>query len=192
MVQLPGQLVLVHDDSKAQPEYPGLRYFTRPADLAALAPVEQDTLGAAAFRGDPYQGIVCEVEEVAAYSMWLARRFAPVRLVVDETDRAMSDGGKSLLAPSLREAFAVGRNMGLSVLWATQFPQRAPDCALALSSSLGIMQLEPGPLNYLDRTLCFDREMLDTVAVLKVGEFVLRLPGRPWDRTIYVPDAAPM
>ncbi len=192
LVTVPGQLVLLHDDSKAEREYPpggaggpSVPYY--PSVAAALAvPLEQaQQQPIIGFRGDAYAGQVCEVEEVAALAMKLARARVPVRLVVDETDRAMSDAGSKLEAPSLREAFTVGRTMKLSVIWSTQTPQRAPEVARNQSSTIGIFRLEAPALNYLNERMCFNPQMLELVPDLQEGEFVLHRSGHPWDRTVY-------
>lgn len=186
LVEVPGQLTLIHDDSKAEPEYSEhAKYYPTPAALEAQPFDEVKDLTAVAFRGDPYAGVRCEVDDVAALALRFARARFPVRIVVDETDRAMSDAGRKLESPNLRECFTTGRSMGLSVIWSTQTPQRAPDVALNSSSSIAIFRLGPAALNYLDERLYFDREMLELVPDLAVGEFVLHRPGQRWDRTVY-------
>ena len=122
LVDHPGQLVLIHDDSKARPEYPHVRYFHTPAQLLGTPADEVDQLAAAAFRGDPYGGVVCEVEDVAALALQAARARIPCRLVVDEWERAMSDGGRKMEAPSLRTCLTTGRSMALSVAGGVESP----------------------------------------------------------------------
>lgn len=192
LIRQPGQLVFIHDDAKAETEYPPrgtgdaeIPYY--PSTQAVLElPVDQvHDQRIVGFRGDAYAGQRCEVEDVAALAMSLARARIPVRLVIDETDRAMSDAGRKLEAPSLRECFTVGRTMKLSVIWSTQTPQRAPEVALNQSSSIGLFRLEAPALNYLDGQLGFDREMLAVVRQLPEGDFVLFRSGHPWDRTVY-------
>lgn len=185
LVDHPGQLVLIHDDSKARPEYPHVRYFHTPAELLAAPADEVAELGAAAFRGDPYSGVVCEVEDVAALALQAARARMPCRLVVDEWERAMSDGGRKMEAPSLRTCLTTGRSMALSVAGGAQIPQRVGDVVINSASSCGLFRLGPGGLNYLDERLYFDRRMLDVVVNLQVGDFVLHRPGFPWDGCVY-------
>jgi hypothetical protein len=177
-------LALVHDDSKAQPEY-AIRYYGSRDEVLGAPAMEIENLTAVGFRGDVYKGQRCEVEEVAALTLELARARIPVRLVVDELNRAVTSGGKAIASPSLLEAMTAGRTMGLSVLWGTQIPQRVPAPAWDLSSSIGIFQLGEKAMRYLDESLLLDSEMLDVVPTLGVGEFVLHRPGEPWDRTVY-------
>ena len=186
LVDLPGQLTFIHDDSKADREYDrdGVRYFRTAAELEAL-PVDEANFTAAAFRGDPYAGVVCEVEEVADLTLRCARRRWPTRLVVDEWDRAMSDGGRKLEAPSLRTCLIFGRTMGLSVAGGAQIPQRVGDVIYNSASSVGLFRCGPAACNYIEERLQWDREMTEVIPTLAVGDFLLHRPGQPWDRTVY-------
>lgn len=185
LAQLPGALVLIHDDKRAQPEYPDVRYFRTTGELLAVPLAELEHLTAAGFRGDVYAGLTCEVDAVAALALELARAHVPCRLVVDELERATSSGGRELESDALRRCFTQGRAMNLSVLWGTQTPQRVPREALDQSSSVGIFRLGPRALNYLDERCFFDPAMLAAVERLERGEFVLWRNGHPWDRCVY-------
>jgi len=185
LVEYPGQLVVIHDDSKARPEYPSVRYFKTPDELRAMPADEVAELHAAAFRGDVYAGVVCEVDDVAALALQAARAHVPCRLVVDEWERAMSDGGRKMEAPNLRTCLTTGRSMALSVAGGAQIPQRVGDVVLNSASSVGLFRVGPAGLNYLDERLYFDRRMLAVVPGLQVGDFVLHRPGFPWDGVVY-------
>jgi hypothetical protein len=186
LVALPGQLTLIHDDSKAVAEFaPAVPYLRTPAHLDRCQPADVAGWRAVAFCGSAYEGLRCEVEDVAALALQLARKRMRVRLIVDELNRAVSDGGQALESDSLREAFTAGRSMGLSVGYGTQTPQRIPTVILDQSSSVGIFRLGPRALNYLDRVCMFDGDMLQVVPTLAVGDFVIHRPGYPWDRTVY-------
>jgi hypothetical protein len=184
LVAVPGHLVLIHDDSKAQPEYDA-RYFATIDEAAAVSPQEAQTLTAVGFRGDPFRSITIEVEQVAAWALEHARRGTPVKLVVAEISRAMSDSGKALESPALKYCLTQGRTMGLCVDWSAQTPQEVPFVAYTQSSSIACFQLEPPALNYLDSVHRWDPDMLATAQKLQRGEFVLRQPATPWDRTVY-------
>lgn len=182
LIMVPGQLVLIHDDAKARPEYPDHALY-----LAAVTDLEQvgdKNPPAIAFRGDPYAGITCPVEDVAALALRMARGRLPVRLVVDEMDQAVSDGGRKLEAPSLRACFVTGRTMGLSVVCNVQQPQRMPEVA-SQASSVGFFRLEPAALAYVAERFSVDPEIMSLVPHLPNGDFVLHRPGFPWDRRIY-------
>jgi hypothetical protein len=185
LVAQPGQLTLIHDDSKAQPEYPGVRCFASVAELLAQPADEARQLAAVAFRGDPYRGIVCEVEEVADLALRFARARIPVRLVVDETSRAVSDTGRTLLAPSLKACATVGRNMGLSISAGAQEVMYMPRALLAQASSISIFRVESADVNYLRERLSWDPELLAAATDLPEGDYLIRRPATPWDRTVY-------
>lgn len=185
LVKLPGALTLIHDDAKAQPEYSAIaRYVAGPDELLAT-PLEQlEQVSVVAFRGDVYAGQECTVDQVATLAVTLARAHLPVRLVVDELDRAVSDGGRKLEAPALREAFVFGRAMGLSVICNVQQPQRMPEIA-SQASSLGIFNLEAHAVRYISERFSVAPELLELVPTLAQGDFVIHRAGFPWDRTIY-------
>jgi hypothetical protein len=169
---------LIHDDAKLDAQYEGSkveRFEDAPEDATAIT-----------MRGDPFKGSVVEVETVAALALQIARGARlPVRLVVDELDRACTPGGKELESTSLRTAFTTGRALNVSILWLTQTPQRAPIAVIDQSSTIALCQLGPRALNYLDDRLCFDPELLQVVPDLPVGAFVIYEAGRPWNRTVY-------
>jgi hypothetical protein len=179
----PGQITLIHDDSKARPEYP-CRYWASVSEMLATPEHEIRETTVLGFRGDAYRGVTCEVDDVAAVSLRFARARFPTRLIVDELDRAVSTAGLRLESESLRSCFTVGRTMGLSVGWATQTPQRVPT-EVWNQSSIVIFHVGAKSLRYLDERLLLDDEMLEQVPQLQRGEFVMHRPGHPWDRTIY-------
>jgi hypothetical protein len=180
-----GLLGVAHDDTKLDAQCPG---FVRVnvAQLEARPPnEEEDAAGAICFRGNPYDGTVVEVEEVAAFALRLARGRVRTLLVIDELDRAVTPGGKELCSLSLRTALTQGRALGLCVSWTTQSPARAPKEVLDQATTIGIFRLGPRAMNYVDGVLFFDADMLTIVPTLQVGDFVLHRPGSPWDRTVY-------
>jgi hypothetical protein len=184
LLEQPGRLTLIHDVSKAKAEY-DVKAFATPAEFLAQPAGEIAHLSALSFRGDPWRGVQCDVEPVAALAMQLIRARVPTRLVIDELDRAVSEGGRALESDSLRDAFVVGRSMGLDVVWSTQTPQRVPLVVGDQSSSMGLFRLGPRAINFLDERMFFDPEMLEVIQWLEVGDFVLHVPGQPWDRAIY-------
>lgn len=185
LLAAPGAICLIHDDSKALPEYEGATYFPSVAALLA-APLEQaQAIRWVGFRGDVFSGNACEVQDVAALAMQLGRRRAPCRVWIDELNRAVSEGGKEITAPALGEIMMAGRRMGVSCGWNTLMPQRVPMVVWTMSSSIGFFRCERKILNYLDRSLCLPDDMIQTIAELPVGDFVLYQPGVPWDRTVY-------
>ena len=186
LVAQPGQLTLIHDDSKALPEYGDqARYFTSVAELLAEPADDARQLAVVGFRGDAYRGIVCEVEDVAALALRFARARVPVRLVVDETSRAVSDTGKTLLAPALKACATVGRTMGLSISAGAQEVMYMPRALMTQASAISLFRIESADVNYLRERLSWDPELLAAAADLADGDFLIRQPATRWDRTVY-------
>jgi hypothetical protein len=174
---------LIHDDTKLDPQYDGLKCES--FEQIGTHPEAQETT-LITIRGDAYKGSRVEVETVAALVLQIARASRqPVRLVVDELDRACTAGGKQIASESLRAAFTLGRALSVSVLWSTQTPTRCPPEVIDQSSTIAICQLGPRALNYLDERLAFESDLLQVVPTLEIGQFVIHESGRPWNRTIY-------
>lgn len=172
------RLTLIHDDTKLDAQYPGPVV----SDFADCP----DDANRCVFRGDVFAGTTVQVEYVADLAIQIARHTRrPLRVVVDELDRACTSGGKELNTPALRTILTQGRALGVSLLWSTQTPQRAPREVIDQSSTIALCQLGPRALSYLDERLCFDRELLDVVPTLTIGQFVIYEQGRPWNGLIY-------
>lgn len=172
------RLTLIHDEKVSDAQFAGAvveRFEDAPDDAQTLV-----------FHGDVFAGRSVPVEYVASGALHICRATRqPVRLVVDELDRACTEGGMKFTSQSLSIAFTQGRQMGLSVIWSTQAPQRAPLPAIDQASALALCRLGPRALNYLDERLRFDSEFLAAVPKLEDFEFVLWIDGRPWDGVIY-------
>lgn len=178
-----GLTVLAHDDTKAEAQIDGPTRVS-PSEIGEISDAES-AAGILVFRGDPYAGRACEVEDVAALAVRLARQRVRVALVIEELDRAVTPGGRELCAPSLRIALTQGRSMGLCVFSTTQSPARAPREVVDQATSIAFFRLGPRALNYLDSTLWLDSQLLRLIPVLGDFEFVLHRPGRPFDGRIY-------
>lgn len=175
----PGGLTLIHDDSKRAPQYAGA---VASSIDAAPDDAEMVTLRGNVLAGEQF----VEVDTVAELALQLAMSGVPVRLVVDELDRACTPGGKALAGTRFRDCLTKGRSMALSVVASTQAPQRCPLEVIDQATAVALGQLGPRALNYLDDRLLFDSELLEVVERLQPLEFVVYQPGRPWNRTIYV------
>ena len=170
-------LTLIHDDSKPDVQYKHavVRNFDQAPDEATRV----------VFRGDAFEGVFVEVEEVADTAIRITRATRkPVRLVVDEVDRACSEGMREITSPQFKFAFHKGRGFGLSVLWSTVQPQ-VPASLIDQASTISFSRMGPRALNYAGDTLKLDREMLDVVLTLPDFDFTIYEQGRPWNRIIY-------
>ena len=172
------RLTLIHDEKVSDPQFAGAvveRFEQAPDDAQTLV-----------FHGDVFAGRSVPVEYMASGALHICRATRqPLRVVVDELDKACTDGGMKFSAPSLAECFTQGRQMGLSVIWSTQAPQRAPLPAVDQASALALCRLGPRALNYLDERLRFDKDFLAIIPQLANFEFVLWVDGMPWDRKVY-------
>lgn len=174
----PSVLTLIHDEAKLQAQYSGPvveRFQDAPDDASQIV-----------FRGNVFRGTKVHPEYVCRLALTITRTMkVPVRVVIDELDRACVPSGRELDSPALQECLAVGRALGLSVCWSTQLPVRAPRAVIDLSSTLALGQLGPRSLNYLDERLCFDPAMLEVVPHLGRGDFVIWENGKPWNGKVY-------
>lgn len=188
-------LALIHDDTKATPQYADSLVLATPAQLLELPVETLNETTAVSFRGDAFRGLVCEVDDVADLALQFARARIPCTLVVDELDRALTPGGQSMRALKLREALTQGRSMRLNVLATTQNPKRVPDDCINQATAIVFCRLGPKALNYIDGASLIDDELLDAVRNLRVDkdandrvtytEFVVHVPSTPWNRTVY-------
>ncbi len=174
----PGGLTLIHDDKERDPQYPGAA-----ASSIDAAPDDAEivTLRGNVFAGESF----VEVDTVAELALQVAMSGVPVRLVVDELDRAVTPGGKVLQGKFLRDCLTKGRSLDLSVLATTQAPQRCPVEVIDQATIVALGQLGPRALNYLDERMLFDAELLSVVETLQPLEFVLYQQGRHWNRCVY-------
>ena len=175
-------LTLIHDDSKRWPQYASDGKEGGVYQTLKMAP---DSASVITVRGNPLKGELVEPEELAQAAIKIGMAGIPVRFVIDELDRACSPGGRVLLGTHVRTCLVRGRALQLSVIWSTQAPQRAPLEFVDQSTTIGLCQLGPRALNYLSDRLFFDKDLLEIVPKLKVGEFVLYEQGKDWDRKIY-------
>ncbi len=171
-------MTLIHDDKERDTQYPGAV-----ASSFEAAPGDAEIV---ILRGDIFAGeSFVEVETVADVALQIAMSGTPVRVVVDELDRAITPGGKVLQGTFLRDCLTKGRSLELSVISSTQAPQRCPIEVIDQATTVALGQLGPRALKYLDDRLAFDAELLSVVEDLQPLEFVLYQQGRPWNRCIY-------
>lgn len=175
-------ITIIHDDSKRNAQYENHQRASYCVPNFQAAP---DDARVVTIRGNAQANEWVEVDSVAGLALTMSRNNINTRLVVDELDRAITPGGKEFEGTNLRSCFTVGRALGLSVLWSTQAPQRAPREVIDQSTAIVLFQIGPRALNYLDDRLMFDGELLDVVPTLQVGEFVIYQQGMEWNRTIY-------
>jgi hypothetical protein len=135
---------------------------------------------------------VPSVEAAAAYTNEASFNGVPTLLVIDEFNRALTDGGLKIAAPSVGVLLYEGRALGGSLVVGTQLPQRTPVDAFDMSRIL-LFKLGRKSLGYLVRTNVIDEATADVVASLEVGQFVIVSSEDDFDGIVYqVPAPKPV
>lgn len=170
-------LTLIHDDTKLEPQYAG-----HVAWSFREAPDDAQTV---VFRGDVFKSTRVDPEYVSMVGVHVAKTTRqPVRVVLDEAKRACTKGGMKITSETTIQILTEGRMLGVSLLWSNQSPV-VPREFVDQADAIVLHRMGPRALNYLDETLRFDRELLEAVPNLEVGEFVIYEDGRPWNGVIY-------
>lgn len=177
-------LVVTHDVKDRKPEFPEGLLFAGVEHLAGHES-EIEASRHVVIRGDPMLDVEPELEPVALKGKALSRAGLHVALNVAELDNALTEGGRSWRAPTVRWFSSQGRMLRACLLWTTQQPKRAPDEMFDQSTSIALHQHEARSANYLADRLSFDEDLVAVLPNLTLGEFVLREPGRPWNRKVY-------
>ena len=189
---------LVHDTKNIWPEYPRNVQVTNVAEFLRRG-WRDDDIPAVSFRGDPRRDVEVPAEEVAQYSLQLARRgrivngqwaTLPHVCVIEELAEAASAGRKRLNAPSVLKLIEQGRKMGVSLVGTTQSPANVPLDILRQASSIAFFRLTGPDVNYMAERLHLDSDLIRTVSGsnsegLPNHQFALYVKGIPWDRRIY-------
>jgi hypothetical protein len=175
-------VVLTHDTKGAAPEFSG-RTYVRVSETSAA---ELELARHAIYRGDVRTDVDCHAEDVALLGKRLAQRGdLRVLLNIGELDNALTDGGRSWDAPTVRWFSSQGRQLRACLTWTNQQPKRCPDEIFDQSTTIAFLHLDARSSNYLGNTLLLDEAMVATLPKLARGEFVLWVPGLEWDAKVY-------
>jgi len=192
------QFALVHDTKNIWPEYPRNLQVATVADFMRRG-FPDGHIPAVSFRGDPRRDVEVPAEDVAAYSLYLARRGREVNgqwhtiphvTVIEELAEAASAGRKKLNAPSVLKLIEQGRKMGVSLVGTTQSPANVPLDILRQASSIAFFRLTGPDVNYMGERLHLDPALIKAVSGqssegLPNHSFALYVKGLPWDKVIY-------
>lgn len=193
------QFALIHDTKNIWPEYPKSLQIRNVAEFQRRGGFKAGDIAAVSFRGDPRADIEVSAEEVAAFSIAMARRGRTVNgkwqtiphvCVIEELAEAASGGRKKLKSPSVLKLLEQGRKMGVSLVGTTQSPANVPLDILRQASSIAFFRLTGPDTNYLRERLHLDEDLIRTVAGpnnsgLPNYQFCLAVKGQPWDHQIY-------
>ena len=188
---------LVHDTKNIWPEYPRSLQVRNVAEFRPRWFRDGD-IPVVSFRGDPRNDIEVGAEEVAAYSLELARKGVTVNgrwhtnphvCVIEELAEAASGGRKHLQAKSVLKLLEQGRKMGVSLVGTTQSPANVPLDILRQASSIAFFRLTGPDTNYLRERWHGPEALIKTVAGpngegLPNYQFCLYIKGKPWDGKI--------
>ena len=193
---------LIHDTKGIFPEFPHSRQVGNVAEFLKGGGFKPNDLPVVSFRGDPRRDLEVSPEEVASFSLILAKRGIvkngqwtpnPHVTVIEEAAEASTAGRKHLKSPSVLKILEQGRKLGVSLVWTTQSPRKVPLDMLGQSSSIAFFRLTGADANYLANVLQLPDDLVSTIRGpqsegLPNFQFVLYVKGKPWDRQIYTLD----
>jgi len=185
---------LVHDTKGIFPEYRHSTLRANVRDFIARGAFRNGDIPIVSFRGDPLRDIDVSAEEVAAFSLSLARKgLVPHITVIEELAEASSAGRKHLKAPSVLKLLEQGRKMGVSLVGTTQSPRKTPLDVLGQASTIAFFRLTGADANYLGERLDLNPALIAAIRGshsegLPNHQFVIYTKGKPWDGLIHTLD----
>lgn len=190
---------LIHDTKNIWAEYPRSVQVSTVAEFRSRGGFKDGEVPVVSFRGDPRNDVEVPAEDVAAFSLDIARRGREINgewhtnphvCVIEELSEAASAGRKRLKAPSVLKLIEQGRKMGVSLVGTTQSPANVPLDILRQASSIAFFRLTGPDVNYMGERLHLDPALIRVVAGannegLPNHQFALYVKGQPWDHEIY-------
>lgn len=132
-----------------------------------------------------------DLETAARVTKLASYNGIPTMLVIDELKRATTKVGRQFVTPTVSELLTEGRALGASLLWGEQIPQRVPTEGFD-QSQLMLFRAGRKALAYLENQNVIEPEVVEVVANLQVGQFVLVSADADFDGTVYqVPGPRP-
>lgn len=192
------EFALIHDTKNIWPEYPKSLQFRNVAEFRQRW-FQPGDIPLVSFRGDPRRGIEVSAEEVAAYSIELARkgrtlpdgRWAtlPHVCVIEELAEAASGGRKKLNSHSVLKLLEQGRKMGVSLVGTTQSPANVPLDILRQASAIAVFRLTGPDVNFMRERLHWDDNLIravsgDNMQGLPNHHYALYVKGQGFDGQI--------
>jgi len=125
-----------------------------------------------------------DLETAARVTKLASYNGIPTMLVIDELKRATTKVGRQFVTPTVSELLTEGRALGASLLWGEQIPQRVPTEGFD-QSQLMLFRAGRKALAYLENQNVIEPEVVEVVAGLSVGQFVLVSADADFDGTVY-------
>lgn len=185
------KFALIHDTKGIFPEYRHSVCVGNVKDFIARGAFHNDDIPVVSFRGNPKLDVDVTAEEVASFSLYLARKGSvPHVTVIEELAEASTAGRKHVKAPSVLKLAEQGRKMGVSLVGTTQSPRKTPLDLLGQASSIAFFRLTGADANYLGERLDLDPALIAAIRGqnhegLPNHKFALYIKGKPWDHEIY-------
>lgn len=192
---------LIHDTKGIFPEYPKSIHVANVAEFRNRGGFKPGDLPIVSFRGDVRNDVNVSAEEVANFSLELARKGAtlpngdwvavPHVTVIEEVSEAATEGRKRVKAPAVLKLAEQGRKMGVSLLATTQETINMPADLRSQATAISFGRLTGTSLNYLNG-INLPPGMVEAIKGPKNGglpnyDFVLYVKGQdnPWDGKIH-------
>jgi len=182
---------LVHDTKGIFPEYRHSIILANVAEFVKRGSFRNGDIPIYSFRGNPRADIDVTAEEVARFSLHLARLgLVPHATVIEELAEASTAGRKHIKAPSVLKLAEQGRKMGVSLVGTTQSPRKTPLDLLGQASAIAFFRLTGADANYLEERLDLDPAMVAAIrgpnsVGLTNHHYVLYIKGETWDGQIH-------
>jgi hypothetical protein len=177
-------VVFVHDVKKPEKQYEGEVVFEARSltkETIALALTERQTLTRVLRKSGLDH--MPSVEDAARYTLELGYDGVCTLLVVDEFQRALTDGGQ-FESQSVRRIFSEGLGLHASIVAGKQLPQFVPTEATGQSSKVYFREMQEAT-NYLLDGKKITKDEAELINALPTGSFIMKLEERDFDGVIY-------
>ncbi len=172
-------LVLIHDVKKPEKQYDG-EVVHEARQILTTPPTTYPAVRVMRKRGLDHMP---SVEDAARVTLEAGYDGHATMLVIDEFQRALTDGGK-FESQSVRRIFCEGLGLHASVIAGKQLPQLVPTEATGQSSKIYFRESREGT-NYLVDDKKMTKELADVVVALPTGSFIMMPEERDFDGFIY-------
>lgn len=181
-------LVLSIDDkNRWKSQYPGT-YRANPNHLRREPIGNSESFNHIVFRGIALtrkldEGV--DPNDVARMS-WEMVRLHPCSVLVniDELVDA-TNGHQTWDDEEIPQIYRKGRGVGLSITATTQMPQLLPREAFGLPDTIGIFRMGGREASYLYKYNLIEKDQIDAIESLGVGEFRFYRKSQPMDESVY-------
>jgi hypothetical protein len=177
-------LIIIHDVKKSEKQYEGViigeAREIKPEELAAGIESAAPVVRILRRRNLDHMP---SVEDAARVTLERGYEGIDSIFVIDEFQRALTDGGK-FESPSVRRLFCEGLGLHASIIAGKQMPQFTPTEATGQSAKIRFRMMREAT-NYLVDDKKISKEIADVIVGLPTGSFLLFPEERDFDGYIY-------